>query len=48
MTREGVMYYKFSNKMTPEHNVKLACTRMLAGPMDLYTGWLPQRHQQAA
>ena len=41
MTREGVMgaeYYKFSNKMTPEHNVKLAYTRMLAGPMDYTPG----------
>lgn len=34
ITREGVMgneYYKFSDKMSPEHNVKLAFTRMLAG-----------------
>jgi alpha-glucosidase len=41
ITREGVMgneYYKFSNKMSPEHNVKLAFTRMLAGPMDYTPG----------
>jgi alpha-glucosidase len=41
ITREGVMgneYYKFSNKMSPEHNVKLAYTRMLAGPMDYTPG----------
>ena len=41
ITREGVMgneYYKFSNKMSPEHNVKLAFTRMLAGQMDITPG----------
>lgn len=41
ITREGVMgneYYKFSNKMSPEHNVKLAYTRMLAGQMDYTPG----------
>ena len=41
ITREGVMgneYYKFSNKMNPEHNVKLAFTRMLAGQMDYTPG----------
>ena len=41
ITREGVMgneYYKFSNKMSPEHNVKLAFTRMLAGQMDYTPG----------
>jgi alpha-glucosidase len=41
ITREGVMgneYYKFSDKMNPEHNVKLAFTRMLAGPMDYTPG----------
>jgi len=39
--REGVMgneYYKFSDKMSPEHNVKLAFTRMLAGQMDYTPG----------
>lgn len=41
MTREGVMggeYYKFSDKMTPEHNVTLAYTRLLAGQMDYTPG----------
>ena len=50
ITREGVMgneYYKFSDKMSPEHNVKLAFTRMLAGQMD-YTpgGFLNVTHEQ--
>jgi alpha-glucosidase len=49
ITREGVMgneYYKFSNKMSPGHNVKLAFTRMLAGQMD-YTpgGFLNVTHE---
>jgi alpha-glucosidase len=41
ITREGLMgneYYKFSEKMSPEHNVKLAFTRMLAGQMDYTPG----------
>ncbi len=41
ITREGVMgneYYKFSDDMNPEHNVKLAFTRMLGGPMDYTPG----------
>lgn len=41
ITREGVMgneYYKFSTKMSPEHNVKLVFTRMLAGQMDYTPG----------
>lgn len=41
LTREGVLgseYYKMSDKVTPEHNVKLAYTRMLAGPMDYTPG----------
>jgi alpha-glucosidase len=41
ITREGLMgneYYKFSNKMNPEHNIKLAFTRMLAGQMDYTPG----------
>jgi len=41
ITREGVMgneYYKFTSKMSPEHNVKLAYTRMLAGQMDYTPG----------
>ncbi len=41
ITREGVMgneYYKFSDKMSPEHNIKLAFTRMLQGQMDYTPG----------
>ncbi len=41
MTREGVMgneYNKWSTRITPEHNVTLAFTRMLAGPMDYTPG----------
>jgi alpha-glucosidase len=41
MTREGVMgleYLKWSARTTPEHNVMLAFTRMLAGPMDYTPG----------
>lgn len=41
LTREGVMgeeYYKFSDRVTPEHNVTLAYTRLLAGPMDYTPG----------
>jgi len=41
MTREGVMgaeYNKWSARVTPDHNVMLAFTRMLAGPMDYTPG----------
>jgi len=41
LTREGVMgaeYNKWSARITPEHNVVLAFTRMLAGPMDYTPG----------
>jgi alpha-glucosidase len=41
MTREGVMgaeYNKWSARETPAHNVTLAFTRMLAGPMDYTPG----------
>ena len=41
LIREGVMggeYSKFSKRVTPEHNVTLAFTRMLAGPMDYTPG----------
>jgi alpha-glucosidase len=41
LTREGVMgneYYKFGTRVNPEHNVKLAYTRMLAGQMDYTPG----------
>ena len=41
LTREGVMgaeYNKWSARVTPQHNVTLAFTRMLAGPMDYTPG----------
>jgi alpha-glucosidase len=41
MTREGVMgaeYNRWSARITPRHNVTLAFTRMLAGPMDYTPG----------
>ncbi|MDO4162919.1 MAG: glycoside hydrolase family 97 protein [Bacteroides sp.] len=41
LTREGVLgeeYSKFSNRIIPEHNITLAFTRMLAGPMDYTPG----------
>ena len=41
LTREGVMgaeYNKWSSRITPKHNVTLAYTRMLAGPMDYTPG----------
>ncbi len=41
LTREGVLgaeNYKFSELMTPEHNVTLAYTRLIAGPMDYTPG----------
>lgn len=41
ITREGVMgaeYNKWSNRITPLHNVTLPFTRMLAGPMDYTPG----------
>ncbi len=41
LTREGVMgaeYAKWSARETPTHNVTLAFTRMLAGPMDYTPG----------
>ena len=41
LTREGVLgeeYYKFSTRVTPEHNTTLPFTRMLAGPMDYTPG----------
>jgi alpha-glucosidase len=41
MTREGVLgleYSKWSNRVTPRHNVILPFTRMLAGPMDYTPG----------
>ena len=41
LTREAAMsleYVKWSNRVTAEHNVRLAFTRMLAGPMDYTPG----------
>jgi alpha-glucosidase len=41
LTREGVMgaeYNRWSARITPKHNVILAFTRMLAGPMDYTPG----------
>jgi alpha-glucosidase len=41
LTREGVMgaeYNKWSARVTPRHDVALAFTRMLAGPMDYTPG----------
>jgi alpha-glucosidase len=41
MTHEGVLggeYNKWSARVTPEHNVTLPFTRMLAGPMDYTPG----------
>jgi alpha-glucosidase len=41
MTREGVMgaeYNRWSGRVSPKHNVTLAFTRMLAGPMDYTPG----------
>jgi alpha-glucosidase len=41
LTREGVMgmeYNKWSERVTPEHNVTIPFTRMLAGPMDFTPG----------
>ena len=49
ITREGVMgneYYKFSDKMSPEHNVKLAFTRMLAGQMDYTPGGISKCYKR--
>ena len=41
ITREGVLgleYNKWSARVTPEHNVMLAFTRLIAGPMDYTPG----------
>ena len=41
ITQEGVLgaeWNKFSNRVTPDHNVRLAYTRMLLGPMDYTPG----------
>lgn len=41
MNHEGALnleYLKWSNRCTPEHNLLLAFTRLLAGPMDYHLG----------
>ena len=41
LTREGIMgaeYNRWSSRVTPTHNVTLAFTRMLVGPMDYTPG----------
>ncbi|MBN1481397.1 glycoside hydrolase family 97 protein [candidate division KSB1 bacterium] len=41
MTREGILgleYLKWSDRATPEHNVTIPFTRMVAGPMDYTPG----------
>jgi alpha-glucosidase len=41
LTREGIMgmeYSKWSDRVTPEHDVTIPFTRMLAGPMDYTPG----------
>jgi alpha-glucosidase len=41
LTREGIMgleYLKWSDRVTPEHNVTIPFTRMLLGPMDYTPG----------
>lgn len=41
MTREGILgleHTKWSNRVTPDHNVTIPYTRMLAGPMDYTPG----------
>ena len=46
LTREGVMgneYNKWSERVTPTHNVTLPFTRMLAGPLDFTPGGFRQK-----
>lgn len=46
MTREGILgleYNKWSDRVTPEHNVIIPFTRMIAGPMDYTPGGM--RHK---
>ena len=50
LTREGVMgaeYNRWSARVTPLHNVTLAFTRMLAGPMDYTPGGLANVTREA-
>jgi alpha-glucosidase len=45
ITREGILgleHTKWSEKVTPEHNVTIPFTRMLAGPMDYTPGGFQQ------
>jgi alpha-glucosidase len=49
MTQEGVLgleYVKWSGRATPGHNVTLAFTRMLAGPLDYTPGGFDNRTRQ--
>lgn len=49
ITREGVMGSEFniwSNKVTPDHDVTLPFTRMLAGPFDYEPGYLNNANRQ--
>ena len=46
LTQEGIMgaeYNKWSRRVTARHNVSLAYTRMLLGPVGLHAGRFPQR-----
>ena len=41
MNHEGALnleYLKWSDRCTPEHNLNLAFTRLIAGPMDYHLG----------
>jgi alpha-glucosidase len=41
MNHEGALnleYLKWSDRCTPEHNLLMACTRLIAGPMDYHLG----------
>jgi len=49
ITREGVMgleYSKWSDSITPEHDVTIPFTRMLAGPMDFTPGAMVNAQKQ--
>jgi alpha-glucosidase len=50
ITREGVLgleYNKWSARVTPDHNLMLAFTRMLAGPMDYTPGGFTNVNREA-
>ena len=41
MNHEGALnleYLKWSDRCTPDHNIMMACTRLIAGPMDYHLG----------